>query len=63
MVEEHCGGVVRRVLLVDSSGEQVTAACRFLDHLADRGSSPHTICAYAYDLRRLFTYLAAEGVD
>ncbi|MEU0836749.1 site-specific integrase [Streptomyces sp. NPDC005969] len=39
------------------------AACRFLDHLVDRGFSPHTICAYAYDLRRLFTFLAAEGMD
>ncbi|WP_234376663.1 site-specific integrase [Streptomyces sp. CB01201] len=35
----------------------VAAACRFLDHLIDRGFSPHTICAYAYDLRRLFTFL------
>ncbi|MFF0561358.1 hypothetical protein [Streptomyces sp. NPDC004266] len=25
--------------------------------------SPHTICAYAYGLRRLFTFLAAEGMD
>ncbi|MFE4829930.1 site-specific integrase [Streptomyces sp. NPDC056672] len=34
-----------------------------MDHLVDRGFSPHTICAYAYDLRRLFTFLAAEGMD
>ncbi|TNM22473.1 transposase [Streptomyces sedi] len=63
MVKERDGGVVRRVRLVDGDGEQDTAACRFLDHLVDRGFSPHTICAYAYDLRRLFTFLAAEGMD
>lgn len=62
VVKERDGGVVRRVRLVDGDGEQVTAACRFLDHLVDRGFSPHTICAYAYDLRRLFTFLAAEGM-
>lgn len=49
--------------LVDGESEPVAAACRFLDHLVDRGFSPHTICAYAYDLRRLFTFLAAEGMD
>ncbi|WEO92720.1 tyrosine-type recombinase/integrase [Streptomyces sp. FXJ1.172] len=63
VVKERDGGVVRRVRLVDGSGEPVAAACRFLDHLVDRGFSPHTICAYAYDLRRLFTFLAAEGMD
>lgn len=64
VVKERDGGVVRRVRLVDGGdGEPVTAACRFLDHLVDRGFSPHTICAYAYDLRRLFTFLAAEDMD
>ncbi|MFE5947072.1 site-specific integrase [Streptomyces sp. NPDC056480] len=63
VVKERDGGVVRRVRLVDGDGEPVTAACRFLDHLVDRGFSPHTICAYAYDLRRLFTFVAAEGMD
>ncbi|MFK4272552.1 tyrosine-type recombinase/integrase [Streptomyces milbemycinicus] len=63
VVKERDGGVVRRVRLVDGEGEPVAAACRFLDHLVDRGFSPHTICAYAYDLRRLFTFLAAEGMD
>ncbi|MET8030337.1 tyrosine-type recombinase/integrase [Streptomyces avermitilis] len=63
VVKERDGGVVRRVRLVDGNGEPVTAACRFLDHLVDRGFSPHTICAYAYDLRRLFTFLTAEGMD
>ncbi|MFE5092612.1 tyrosine-type recombinase/integrase [Streptomyces sp. NPDC056638] len=62
VVKERDGGVVRRVRLVDGDGEQVTA-CRFLDHLVDRGFSPHTICAYAYDLRRLFIFVAAEGMD
>ncbi|MEU7642525.1 tyrosine-type recombinase/integrase [Streptomyces sp. NPDC039016] len=63
VVKERDGGVVRRVRLVDGDGEPVAAACRFLDHLVDRGFSPHTICAYAYDLRRLFTFLASEGMD
>ncbi|MEV7237211.1 tyrosine-type recombinase/integrase [Streptomyces sp. NPDC051020] len=63
VVKERDGGVVRRVRLVDGDGEPVAAACRFLDHLVDRGFSPHTVCAYAYDLRRLFTFLAAEGMD
>ncbi|MFE4801768.1 site-specific integrase [Streptomyces sp. NPDC056708] len=49
--------------MVDGDGQPVAAACRFLDHLVDRGFSPHTICAYAYDLRRLFTFVAAEGMD
>jgi integrase/recombinase XerD len=62
VVKERDGGVVRRVRLIDGAGEPVAAACRFLDHLVDRGFSPHTICAYAYDLRRLFTFLAAEGM-
>lgn len=63
VVKERDGSVVRRVRLVDGGGEPIAAACRFLDHLVDRGFSPHTICAYAYDLRRLFTFLAAEGMD
>ncbi|MEU8922460.1 tyrosine-type recombinase/integrase [Kitasatospora sp. NPDC048545] len=63
VVKERDGGVVRRVRLVDGDGQPVAAACRFLDHLVDRGFSPHTICAYGYDLRRLFTFLAAEGMD
>ncbi|GGT21382.1 hypothetical protein GCM10010222_74220 [Streptomyces tanashiensis] len=63
VVKERDGGVVRRVRLVDGDGEQVTAACRFLDHLVDRGFSPQTICAYAYDLRGLFAFLAGEGTD
>ncbi|MFF7145840.1 tyrosine-type recombinase/integrase [Streptomyces nodosus] len=63
VVKERDDGVVRRVRLVDGDGEPVASACRFLDHLVDRGLSPHTICAYAYDLRRLFTFLAAEGMD
>ncbi|MFD7015366.1 tyrosine-type recombinase/integrase [Streptomyces sp. NPDC059928] len=63
VIKERDGGVVRRVRFVDGDGEQATAACRFLDHLVDRGFSPHTICAYAYDLRSLFTFLAAESMD
>jgi hypothetical protein len=61
--KERDGGVVRRVRLVDGDGQPVAAACRFLGHLVDRGLSPCTICTYGYDLRRLFTFRTAEGID
>jgi hypothetical protein len=55
VIKQRDGGIVRRVELVDGDGEPVGSACRFLNHLADRGFSPHTLCAYAYDLKYLFT--------
>ena len=63
VVKERDGGIVRRVELVDEGGEPVGEACRFLNHLADRGFSPHTLCAYAYDLKYLFTFLRQENLD
>jgi site-specific recombinase XerC len=63
VVKERDGGVVRRVRLVEADGEPVAAVCRYLDHLVDRGFSLHTLCAYAYDLRRLFYFLGEEGLD
>ncbi|MEV6796548.1 site-specific integrase [Streptomyces sp. NPDC051320] len=34
-----------------------------LGHLSDRGLSPNTWCAYAYDLKYLFTFLARKSLD
>lgn len=63
VVTEKNGGVVRRVVLQDGAGTVVESATRFLGHLADSGYSPHTLCAYGYDLRYLFLFLDAEGLD
>jgi len=57
------GGIVRRVRLVDADGQPVEMACRFLEHLVDRGFSPNTLCAYGYDLRYLFTFLRQERLS
>lgn len=42
---------------VDESGDQVALVTRFLSHLGDSGYSPNTLCAYAYDLRHLASFL------
>jgi integrase/recombinase XerD len=63
VVKQRDGGIVRRVQLLDDAGDPVGPVCRFLDHLVDRGLSPHTLCAYAYDLKYLFTFLTQEGMD
>jgi integrase/recombinase XerD len=63
VVKQRDGGIVRRVQLFDDAGDPVGPVCRFLDHLVDRGLSPHTLCAYAYDLKYLFTFLTQEGMD
>jgi integrase len=63
VVKDRDGGIVRRVRLLDDGGDAVGPACRFLDHLADRGFSPHTLCAYGYDLKYLFTFLGGENRD
>lgn len=56
VVKHSEDGIVRRVVLVDDRGNEVVPVCRFLSHLADSGYSPNTLCAYAYDLRRLFMF-------
>ncbi|MGH3983641.1 MAG: site-specific integrase [Pseudonocardiaceae bacterium] len=63
VIKHRDGGIVRRVELVDEHGEPIGSACRFLNHLVDRGFSPHTLCAYAYDLKYLFTFLDQENLD
>ncbi len=62
VIKHRDGGVVRRVELVDEQGVSVVSACRFLNHLVDRGFSPHTLCAYGYDLKYLFTFLRQENL-
>ena len=63
VVKVRYGGVVGRVRLLDHDGRPIEAACQFLDHQRDRGSSPNTLCAYGYDLKRLFTFLDREQLD
>jgi site-specific recombinase XerD len=60
VIKERECGIVRRVHLLDDDGERIVAVGRFLDHLAERACSPHTLCAYGYDLQQLFTFLAGE---
>src|SRR3954447_7938056 len=62
VVKDKDGGIVRRVLLLDDAGAPVVPVVRYLGHLMDAGYSPHTVCAYGYDLRYLFEFLSVEGV-
>ena len=58
--EERENGIVRRVSLVDDDDQPVEVVDRFLAHLGERGFSPNTLRAYGYDLKKFFTFLAAE---
>ena len=51
------GGIVRRVAVLDDADGEVALVTRFLTHLSDSGYSPNTLCACAYDLRRLVVFL------
>jgi hypothetical protein len=55
------GGV--SVELVDESGAPVAVVSAFLRHLGARGCSPNTVAAYAYDLRHLWCFFSAHGLD
>lgn len=62
VVKERVGGIVRRVQLLDETGDEITLVTRFLSHLVDSGYSPNTVCAYAYDLRHLVSFLDERGI-
>lgn len=62
VVKHSTAGIVRRVILIDDVGEDIVPVSRFLSHLADSGYSPNTLCAYAYDLRRLFMFCDERGM-
>lgn len=62
VVKEREGAIVRRVHLCGDDGQPITAVTRFLDHLAERGYSPFTLAAYAYDLQNLFVFLASVSL-
>ena len=51
------------VELVDGDGAAVAPVRDFLAHMAARGCSPHTVKAYAYDLRHLFAFFDVEALD
>jgi integrase len=57
---QHDGAVV--VELLDDAGAPIAVVSGFLRHLAARACSPNTVTAYAYDLRHLWTFLAAAGL-
>lgn len=60
VVKEKDGGIVRRVVLIDDFGFPVETMTRFLGHLIDAGYSPHTVCAYGYDLHHLLSSWSAK---
>jgi len=62
VVKEREGAIVRRVHLCGDDGQPITTVTRFLDHLAERGYSPFTLAAYAYDLQNLFVFLASVSL-
>lgn len=62
VVKERVGGIVRRVRLLDETGDEIILVTRFLSHLVDSGYSPNTVCAYAYDLRHLVSFLDERGI-
>ena len=62
-VVRHSGSSGPPVELVSGDGAAVASVRDFLAHMAARGCSPHTVKAYAYDLRHLFAFLDVEALD
>jgi integrase len=54
------GGLL--VELLDEAAAPIAVVSGFLRHLAARGCSPNTLLGYAYDLRRLWEFLATRGL-
>jgi integrase/recombinase XerD len=52
-----------RIQLVDDSDKPIAIVTRFLSYLAGRGYSPNTLVAYCHDLKHLFVFLDAHGLD
>ncbi|CAM3962156.1 hypothetical protein TSST111916_16000 [Tsukamurella strandjordii] len=63
VLTEHEGGAVSRVYLPCTAGAEVEPVNRYLAHLIDAAYSPNTVAGYAYDLRHLLTFLAANGLS
>lgn len=57
------GGVITAVDVVDEGGTAIEPVGRFLRHVLDRGGSPNTASAYAYDLRLLWEFFTEKCMD
>ncbi|AXI53079.1 MULTISPECIES: tyrosine-type recombinase/integrase [Rhodobacterales] len=56
-------GTVPRYFVRDDAGNSVEPIHDFLRYLDARGSSPNTIRSYAYDLRRVWEFFEARGLE
>ena len=56
-------GAVPSCFVRDDAGNSVKPIHDFLRYLDARGSSPNTIRSYAYDLRRVWEFLEAQGLE
>lgn len=57
------GGTDPRYFVRDDAGNSVEPIHDFLRYLDARGSSPNTIRSYAYDLRRVWEFFEARGLE
>ncbi len=60
---KRCLSSSTSVDLVDAAGLQVIPVRDYLAYLSARGCSPHTVAAYAYDLRHLWTFFGVHSFD
>jgi integrase len=56
-------GTVPRYFVRDDAGNSIEPIHDFLRYLDARGSSPNTIRSYAYDLRRVWEFFEARGLE